>query len=580
MERFLLTEAEKVGVIRRITLTRASNPNKWGKSLAPWFDDTCRKERQAYIKARRLHGKRAPPTQLAWAAYRKACNTSKSAFQTQLPDMLKYKPKQFWGMLKRRSPNQALDPAAFARFNQELFYDPTAKPDSYHPLSSSADQLITPEELRLTLRDHFKADKSSGASPLPLQLLKHLHPLALDPFTHFLNDSAISQLPPQSWRDTKVTPIYKGKGDLQDMNNYRSIAVTPPFTKIFMSIMNQRLTTIAKENDLHPPTQAGFRRYHTTIEQALILHTIIQLSNRSKKPLAIAYVDLQKAYDTIDRTKLWDALLHELNIPPDLVRIIINMYVDSKGSLHTTDGDSVFTFLTNMGVKQGDGASPELFLLFFDRVLPHIVKYFKDHHFTPLDHHLYTIASLQLFLLAFADDVALIAAGPARLQLLFSCFHLFCLENSLVINTSKTKVMLINCTGTIKCGDTPLEEVEEFRYLGLLLKAKCLLPSGILLDRLQQSRKVFNAVRANCRLLGLSNPRVKLQLVNALATSILTYGSVLYACLGNVEPTLQANNTAFEQAESFFRGMLRWALHQDRNLRGSFLYVAANQANI
>lgn len=61
-----------------------------------------------------------------------------------------------------------------------------------------------------------------------------------------------------------------------------------------------------------------------------------------------------------------------------------------------------------------------------------------------------------------------------------------------------------------------------------------------------------------------------------MATSILAYGSVLYACLGNVEPTLTANNIAFEQAEAFFRGMLRWALHQDRNIRGSFLYVMAN----
>lgn len=196
------------------------------------------------------------------------------------------------------------------------------------------------------------------------------------------------------------------------MDNYRSIAVTPPFTKIFMSIMNQRLTTVAKDNNLHAPTQAGFRRHHTTIEQALILHTLIQFSNRTNKPLAIAFIDLQKAYDKIDRAKLWDALINELKVPADLVRIIINMYVDSRGSLHNVNGDSIFTFLANMGVKQGDGASPELFLLFFDRVHPYILQYFRDHHFTPLDRYLYTLASLQLFLLAFADDVALLAAGP------------------------------------------------------------------------------------------------------------------------------------------------------------------------
>lgn len=121
------------------------------------------------------------------------------------------------------------------------------------------------------------------------------------------------------------------------------------------------------------------------------------------------------------------------------------MYVNSRGQLHGTDGETVFSFLANLGVKQGDGASPELFLLFFDRVHPYILRYFRSHHFTPMDCYIYTLASLQLFMLAFADDVALLGAGPAKLQLLLSCFHLFCLQNDLVVNTTKTKVMLINC---------------------------------------------------------------------------------------------------------------------------------------
>ena len=65
--------------------------------------------------------------------------------------------------------------------------------------------------------------------------------------------------------------MYKGKGDRDDMNNYRSIAITPPFTKVFMSVMNRRLTQFAEEHKLHAPTQAGFRRHYTTSEQALIV---------------------------------------------------------------------------------------------------------------------------------------------------------------------------------------------------------------------------------------------------------------------------------------------------------------------
>ncbi len=107
---------------------------------------------------------------------------------------------------------------------------------------------IGPGELGEVLERYFKANKSSGLSPLPLQLLKHLGAGGVVGLCTFLNNSAVRQLAPQSWRDTKVVPLYKGKGDKTDMNNYRSIAITPPFTKVFMSVMNRRLTQYAEEN--------------------------------------------------------------------------------------------------------------------------------------------------------------------------------------------------------------------------------------------------------------------------------------------------------------------------------------------
>jgi hypothetical protein len=64
--------------------------------------------------------------------------------------------------------------------------------------------------------------------------------------TTLLNSSAIDQLPPTSWRTSKVTPLYKGKGDAKLPENYRSIAVAPPLSKLFMAVINQRLTSIAE----------------------------------------------------------------------------------------------------------------------------------------------------------------------------------------------------------------------------------------------------------------------------------------------------------------------------------------------
>jgi hypothetical protein len=82
----------------------------------------------------------------------------------------------------------------------------------------------------------------------------------------FLTKCAIEQLPPTQWRATQIKPIYKGKGNRYAPENYRSIAITPPFTKLFMSTMNQRLTATEVALNFHAPTQAGFRAHHTTTE--------------------------------------------------------------------------------------------------------------------------------------------------------------------------------------------------------------------------------------------------------------------------------------------------------------------------
>jgi hypothetical protein len=49
------------------------------------------------------------------------------------------------------------------------------------------------------------------------------------------------------------------------------------------------------------------------------------------------------------------------------------MYVNSKCRIDDNICNTYYEYLANMGVKQGDGASPELFILFFDRLYPYLV---------------------------------------------------------------------------------------------------------------------------------------------------------------------------------------------------------------
>ena len=71
-------------------------------------------------------------------------------------------------------------------------------------------------------------------------------------------------------------------------------------------------------------------------------------------------------------------------------------------------------------------------------------------------------------------------------------------------------------------------------------------PDRILKARLNAAKRFsFLAVCTNCRIMGITNVKVKLLLINALVRSVLLYGCVLYACMSDVVTTLTPTNELF-----------------------------------
>jgi hypothetical protein len=85
----------------------------------------------------------------------------------------------------------------------------------------------------------------------------------------------------------------------------------------------------------------------------------------AKTPLGLVFIDLNKAYDRVNRRTLWEDMAEKLKIPQSLIQIIRNMYIGNKGTVYI-DGEDTACFRANTGVKQGDEASPKLFCIFFD----------------------------------------------------------------------------------------------------------------------------------------------------------------------------------------------------------------------
>ena len=80
VEKYILEQAVQAGVVKRITITTPRNPNKWGKTLAPWFDDNCRATKKERARMQRLHGKGDTRSIAATKAYLQACKQARLEF--------------------------------------------------------------------------------------------------------------------------------------------------------------------------------------------------------------------------------------------------------------------------------------------------------------------------------------------------------------------------------------------------------------------------------------------------------------------------------------------------------------------
>ena len=117
-------------------------------------------------------------------------------------------------------------------------------------------------------------------------------------------------------------------------------------------------------DDILGREQAGFREGYSTIDHAFVLHLVIELYQSVRKRVYCAFIDYSKAFDSIDRSLLWQKLL-SYNINGKVFNIIKEIYSKAKSCIRKDNVISDY-FMCNIGVRQGDNLSPVLFALFIN----------------------------------------------------------------------------------------------------------------------------------------------------------------------------------------------------------------------
>ena len=170
---------------------------------------------------------------------------------------------------------------------------------------------------------------------------------------------------PTDWKRGLIVPIWKGKGDTQECNNYRGVTLLSVPGKVFARVLLNRIRQLLLDHQR--PEQSGFTPKRSTVDCILALRLLTERRREYQAPLLAAYIDFRKAFDSICRDALW-RILELRGIPPALVRLMASLYSGAESAVKCGGSISDY-FPVTTGVRQGCVLAPSLFSACMDWVM-------------------------------------------------------------------------------------------------------------------------------------------------------------------------------------------------------------------
>ena len=287
--------------------------------------------------------------------------------------------------------------------------------------------------------------------------------------------------------------------------------------------MNKRLYKWAETENKIPEEQAGFRKGYSTVDHVFTLVSVIQkcLYGSKRSKLYIAFVDYEKAFDTVDRNSLWK-ILEKIKTSTKVIKVLRGMYTSVKSCVRW-GADLSDVFDCPAGVRQGCLLSPLIFSLLISEVAENVIKKGR--------HGFQFLANLkEIFLLLFADDIALISTSPTGLQNQINNLEQASDSLGLKVNTQKTKIMVFRKGGHLSRHEKwfykgkQIEVVNSYRYLRFMLTTKLSMEYSFESSAMKAKGKIVELLRVMWSL-GNKNMSVFFKLFDAQVKAMLLYSS-------------------------------------------------------
>lgn len=512
-----------------------------GVESEPWFDHECREKKD---ELRSLANKlRKKPSSgdldirnslfMAKRNFKRIIATKKRHCRQKAVAELENKktdgsPKEFWNLFRKISPKSKKNTVMpnMSKFVEHFKkISNSSRPLDIPPVCSDVGPLdftITSEEL-LKAAEKLKFGKAFGFDLMCNEMIIALvktHPKII---LKLFNTTLFSNEVVPDWVIGMIVPLFKD-GSKLDPNNYRGITLMSCLGKLFLSILNGRLTTYALDNQLLTKSALGFVAGNRCSDAHVIIHNLVnKVCHQDRNYIYSCFVDFKKAFDSVPRDLLLKKLL-ATGVSGKFFNIIRYIYTMDKACVKLGNSYSEF-FELSLGVRQGCILSPLLFNIF----ISDLAKKFETME------NGFSVGEVKINSLFWADDLVLFAKSKEDLDNLLKTLEVYCKENEIAINTKKTKCMIFNKGGRLMrrafyLDGVLLENVRSYKYLGFLITPSGEIHTG-LKDLRDRAMKAYMKIKHDMGVSFNQNIPTTLSLIDALVKPILLYCADFWGCL-------------------------------------------------
>ena len=304
----------------------------------------------------------------------------------------------------------------------------------------------------------LNSNKSAGSDGIPPCFLKSCRKEIAIPLTALINQSLRTGEVPCSYKHAHVCPLYKS-GDPSLATNYRPVSLLPVASKILEKIIHQQLVSFFHSHPelcALPKEQFAYRRNHSCEDLLGYAINTWQRALDKKGMCGAVFVDMSKAFDRVQHSKLLEELA-AVGISGRALMWFAD-YLSSRSQQVVVRNQMGSTQPCSRGVPQGSVLGPLLFCLYVRRI-PAVFR------------------NCQCLL--YADDIAFYfisqttSAIVHSLQEDLNLLLKFLDEKGLVLNPKKTELILFRRPAeptpimSLDCDGTAIQPSQSTRYLGL-----------------------------------------------------------------------------------------------------------------